>query len=252
MTDKEKLARIQSTGLLDVTAEWAKSERFVRVGDIQRCFSVSYETALCVLAWLIEEGLVEEEPTYNRGHRVISGSLGISIFLLDHNPEVTTAWGKRFRAHKEVKVVEEEFKRFMDSHDVEAIVSPANSFGQMDGGYDLAIVDYFGNGLQKAVQRLIAEEFYGEQPVGTSVVVNIPGTGKKLIHTPTMRLPGPIKDPLVVYQCMRTSLMAAIKEKIRSFVIPAFGACCGKVPPETVAELMGRGYEQILHAHAMP
>ena len=248
MTDKEKMARIQGTGLLDVAGEWVKSERFVGVGDIQRNFSVGYETARCVLAWLIGEGLVEEEPTHNRGHRVIPGSLGISVFLLDHNPEMASAWGKRFRAHKEVKVVEGEFRRFMDSRDVEAIVSPANSLGQMDGGYDSDIVDYFGNGLQKAVQRRIAGEFYGEQPVGTSVVVDIPGTGKKLIHTPTMRVPGPIKDPLVVYQCMRTALMAAIKEKIRSVVIPAFGACCGKLLPKTVAEMMGRGYEQILHA----
>ncbi|MBR1846905.1 MAG: macro domain-containing protein [Bacilli bacterium] len=165
---------------------------------------------------------------------------------------MVSAWGKRFRAHREVKVVEGEFAAFMDSHDVEAIVSPANSFGQMDGGYDLAIIDYFGNGLQKAVQRMIAEELYGEQPVGTSVIVDIPGTAKKLIHTPTMRVPGPIKDPLVLYQCMRTALMAAIKEKARSIVIPAFGACCGKIPPETVAEMMGRGYEQILRAHVMP
>ena len=99
---------------------------------------------------------------------------------------------------------------------------------------------------------MIAEELYGEQPVGTSVIVDIPGTAKKLIHTPTMRVPGPIKDPLVLYQCMRTPLMAAIKEKARSIVIPAFGACCGKIPPETVAEMMGRGYEQILRAHVMP
>lgn len=247
MTDKEKMARIQNTGLLDVAAEWAKSERFVRVGDIQRSFSVSYETALCVLAWLIDEKLVEEEPTYNRGHRVIASSLGIIVFLLDHNPEMVSAWGRRFRAHREVEVTEGEFAAFMDSHDVEAVVSPANSFGQMGGGYDLAIVDYFGNSLQKAVQRRIAGEFYGEQPVGTSVVVDIPGTAKKLIHTPTMRVPGPIKDPMVVYQCMRVTLMLALKEKIKSIVIPAFGACCGKLPPETVAEMMGRGYEQILH-----
>ena len=81
MMDKENMAKIQSTGLLDVAAEWAKSERFVGVGDIQRNFSVGYETALCVLAWLIDEKLVEEEPTYNCGHRVIASSLGINVFL---------------------------------------------------------------------------------------------------------------------------------------------------------------------------
>ena len=64
---------------------------------------------------------------------------------------------------------------------------------------------------------------FGEQPIGTSIMVPIPNTDKKLIHTPTMRLPSPIKEPLIIYQCMRTTMMMAVSNKIHSIVIPAFG-----------------------------
>ncbi|MDY6393175.1 MAG: macro domain-containing protein [Bacilli bacterium] len=245
---RSKIERIRITGLLEVVRDWVKSKRFVKVGDIQREFSVSYEAANCVLAWLIDEAIVEKEPTFNRGHRVLGRSLGLNIYLLDHNHEMVQAWKERFYGHEEISAQEGSFARFMDSFDVDCVVSPGNAFGQMDGGYDLAITDYFGASLQKAVQRKIAAEFYGEQPVGSSVIVDIPGTEMKLIHTPTMRVPEPIKDPLVIYQCMRATLMLAIKEKVRSMVIPAFGACCGKLPPKIVAEMMGRGYEQILYS----
>ena len=245
----EKLINeIAQSGLLDVVEEWAKSEKFVRIGDIQRSFSVGYVVAKTVLDWLIEHGVIEEEPTYNRGHRVIGKALGLKIFLLDHNPDMVAAWKKSFAKCKNIENVEDEFVHFMDTHDVECIVSPANSFGKMDGGYDLAITDYFGDSLQNAVQCKIDKYFYGEQPVGTSIIVDIPGTMKKLIHTPTMRVPDLIKDPMVIYQCTRMTLMLAISEKVKSIVLPAFGAGCGAVSFQTVADMMRSGYNQILDA----
>ena len=44
---------------------------------------------------------------------------------------------------------------------------------------------------------------------------------------------------------MRTTLMKAIKNKIESIVIPAFGGATGMVPYKTVAKLMKMGYDQI-------
>lgn len=41
------------------------------------------------------------------------------------------------------------FTDFMDTYDVECVVSPANSFGLMDGGYDLTITMWFGGGPMK-------------------------------------------------------------------------------------------------------
>jgi O-acetyl-ADP-ribose deacetylase (regulator of RNase III) len=133
----------------------------------------------------------------------------------------------------------------MKSTDVSAVVSPGNSYGQMTGGYDLAITKYFGEELMKAVQRVIVKEHFGEQLVGTSIVVDIPNTNKKLIHVPTMKVPSLILDPMVIYSCMRATLMAALKNKIRTVVIPAFGGGCGKVSHNLIALKMKEAYDQI-------
>ena len=95
-----------------------------------------------------------------------------------------------------------DFASFMKTHEgrIDAVVSPANAYGLMDGGYDKALTDYFGNDLQLAVQKEIIKRFYGEQPVGTSFSSPIPDhSGMLLIHTPTMRSPSQIKDIMIVY-----------------------------------------------------
>ncbi len=115
----------------------------------------------------------------------------------------------------------------------------------MNGGYDEAITDYFGVILENKVREHIDKYYLGEQPVGTSIMIDIPNTNKKLIHTPTMRLPSPIKDETIVYQCMRSTLICAIKGRISSIVIPAFGGATGKVKPDVIAKYMKAGYKQV-------
>ncbi|WP_052055348.1 macro domain-containing protein [Myxosarcina sp. GI1] len=51
------------------------------------------------------------------------------------------------------------------------MVSAGNSFGLMDDGVDLAIIRYFGIDLMDKVQEYIIREFRGEQPVGTSFII---------------------------------------------------------------------------------
>lgn len=183
----------------------------------------------------------------------------MKIYLLDINKEMTDAWRSHFEEPHDSRicVVNDNFAHFMESHpNVEAIVSPANSFGLMDGGYDKAIVDYFGKGIMHAVQNAIMNQWRGEQPVGTSMVVYSDkflyeddifrsSICQILIHTPTMRVPEVIIDPRIVYQCMRTTLLKVIREEVSSVVIPAFGGGCGKVPCDVIARMMYLAYQQI-------
>lgn len=113
----------------------------------------------------------------------------MTIYLLCRNLEMLVEWKQQFAECRDVDVVMDDFAHFMDTHKVQCVVSPANSYGSMDGGYDAAIIDYFGIQLEKVVQKYILDNFYGEQPVGTSFTIDIPGTEQKLIHTPTIRLP---------------------------------------------------------------
>jgi O-acetyl-ADP-ribose deacetylase (regulator of RNase III) len=53
----------------------------------------------------------------------------------------------------------------------DAVVSPANSFGFMGGGIDLAYRRYFGMDSQSRVQAKIRNDFRGELPVGQATVV---------------------------------------------------------------------------------
>ena len=183
----------------------------------------------------------------------------MKIYLLDINKDMTDAWHKYFDSYREVndiKIVNDDFATFMDKHqNIEAIVSPANSFGLMDGGYDKAITEYFGKELMEDVKKTIMEEWFGEQPVGTSITIPIyskriiNGIGIEtcpiLIHTPTMRTPEQIKDSRIIYQCMRTTLIEAIKQETNSIVIPAFCGLTGKVPCDVIAKMMFLAYKQI-------
>ncbi len=128
-------------------------------------------------------------------------------------PDLSDAFALAFNGVRGVEIVRTDFASFMDGHpEVEGIVSPANSFGLLTGGFDKALRDYSGKELQDAVRECIKNEWFGEQTVGTSMAVDIPGyPGKKLLHTPTMRTPSRIADDLIVYSCMRSALMEAIK-----------------------------------------
>ncbi|WP_195421635.1 macro domain-containing protein [Faecalicatena contorta] len=171
----------------------------------------------------------------------------MKIYLLDRNQTLVSIWKLYFREEGEVTVVCDDFRHFMETTHVECVVSPANSYGLMDGGYDLAISEWFGWELQEKVQRHILEHYRGEQPVGTSFIIDTGVRGIKLIHTPTMRIPSAIKDSMVVYQCMRTCLMTALDNQIESIVIPAFGGFCGCVQPQILCEMMFEAYRQIMN-----
>lgn len=170
----------------------------------------------------------------------------LKIYLLDINPEMCEVWEKNFGGASNVEIVCEEFSAFMEKHkEVDCVVSPANSYGFMDGGFDFALSCYFGDELEETVQQYIKDNLYYEQPVATSIIVDTPIKGIKLIHTPTMQVPSAITDYKIIYHCMRSTLITALNSGVKCVVIPAFGGGCGRVPCETISKLMFRAYQQI-------
>ena len=170
------------------------------------------------------------------------------IYIITTNHLEQIMFRAIFEKYSNVEVVLNDFKTFMIKNPhVECIVSPANSYGIMNGGYDYAISDYLGWDFQEKVQQYIKDNYFGEQLVGTSFIIDAP-KGKKLIHTPTMKLPEKIIDSRVVYNAMRATLICALENNITSIVIPLFGAGTGGVPINTVCEHMLNAYKQILDA----
>lgn len=171
------------------------------------------------------------------------------LILADPNAAVCTAWQAAFRPYPAVEIVN---TRFEEVPQFECMVSAANSFGLMDGGVDLAITRFFGPLLQPRVQAHILAHYTGEQPVGTSFIVE---TGHPqhpyVAHTPTMRVPMPIQATDHVYLAMKALLEAitafnAVQPRIRTVVCPGLGTATGRMPPEEAARQMAVAYAYYL------
>ena len=127
----------------------------------------------------------------------------------------------------------------------DAIVSPANSFGYMDGGIDLAYSQFFGWELAERLKTLLAREHFGELPVGQAAIVP---TGHDsivwLVSAPTMRVPSSISRTVNVYLAFRAALIAVLKHNaqaerpIRSILAPGLGTGVGEMPFARAAKQM--------------
>jgi O-acetyl-ADP-ribose deacetylase (regulator of RNase III) len=167
------------------------------------------------------------------------------LILVDPKESLCEAWQQAFQNYEEVEIFNGRFEQ-LSTYD--CMVSAANSFGLMDGGVDLAITNYFGDGLQKRVQEFIIDNYNGEQPVGTSFIIetNHPDHAF-LAHTPTMRVPMPINGTDNVYQAMKAMLQAvksfnASGGRIKIVVCPGLGTATGRVPFEEAARQMELAY----------
>ena len=94
----------------------------------------------------------------------------MEIVLCAVQPHLAAAWRERIGADLSncVRVVEGDIL----SLDVLAVVSPANSYGFMDGGLDALYTRCFGPQLQQRLQRMIQEQANGELLVGQALLVS--------------------------------------------------------------------------------
>ena len=94
--------------------------------------------------------------------------------LIDRNPEMAEAWNEFFQGEENVKIMTGDLTNVT----CDGMVSPANSFGFMDGGVDYAISERLGWDLQVELQKRIKALPEGELLVGKAMVVE---TGDELI-----------------------------------------------------------------------
>ncbi len=172
----------------------------------------------------------------------------LKIYIVESNPSIYLCLKYAFITYPNIEVINDTIENFyLDNKDkIDCLVSPGNSYGIMDGGYDKGLSNILGDDFQKIVQEYIKKNYYGQQIVGTSFIIKTTIPNLSLIHTPTMLLPSIIKDESVVYNCMRSTLICALNNNIKSLVIPAFGGQCGKVNPIELSNQLRMGYEQIL------
>lgn len=175
----------------------------------------------------------------------------LKLILVAPNPLLCAAFQKHFNYLLNVEIVNNYFE-WLPEYD--CLVSPANSFGLMDGGIDAAIIRFFGHSLMDRVQQHILEEYLGEQPVGTSFIIE---TGHRkhpfLAHTPTMRVPMSIASTHNPYLAMWAMLLVVrrynqrAKQQITSIACPGLGTGIGRVPYDEAARQMALAYENFLY-----
>jgi len=177
----------------------------------------------------------------------------LRLVLVDPLAPLCAAWEKSFRDLPGVEIVNDYFERVSE---FDCMVSAANSFGHMSGGVDLAIVRFFGLDLMDRVQARILDEYLGEQPVGTAIIVETGNAAHPFIaHTPTMRIPMVITRTDNVYLAMWAMLLAVRahnaqprqSEPIRIIACPGLGTATGRVPPDEAARQMALAYRHFLN-----
>ena len=175
----------------------------------------------------------------------------MKLILVAPNRDLAAAFQQHFAAFPDVEVVNNYFEWLPE---FDCLVSPANSFGMMDGGIDAAITRFFGLDLERRVQQTILDDYLGEQPVGSSFVIPT-GHPKHpfLAHTPTMRVPMTIKGTDGPYIAMWAMLLAVRQHKhgsnrpIASIACPGMGTGIGQVPYGEAARLMALAYDHFLY-----
>jgi O-acetyl-ADP-ribose deacetylase (regulator of RNase III) len=148
----------------------------------------------------------------------------------------------------------------------DAVVSPANSFGFMDGGIDALYVDRFGREVQDRVRMAILTRHNGELLVGNAEIVETSDPQVPyLIAAPTMRVPMVLgSESINPYLATRAVLLLArhhafpdgplkgkpLADHLRVIAFPGMGTGVGRVPPDIAARQFRAAYEEHLQGRS--
>jgi O-acetyl-ADP-ribose deacetylase (regulator of RNase III) len=173
----------------------------------------------------------------------------LRVSLCDRNPDVARALAVAFHGIVRVEVLEGDLLDL----DCDALVSPANSFGYMDGGVEKHFGDYYGGEAQRAVLARIAERYYGELPVGSAAIMEmVTRRFPFLVISPTMRVPGGVGGTINAYLAMRAAFAAVLDHspggtrRIGSVAVPGLGTGVGRMAPDESARQMRAAYDMIV------
>lgn len=170
-----------------------------------------------------------------------------TIRLRDKNTAVFEAWQRFFT---DVAGVEISHGGIFDES-ATAIVSPANSFGFMDGGIDLAYTQHFGWDLQKRLQERIRNEHFCDLPVGQAIVVETHNEEiPYLVSAPTMRIPMNVSDTLNAYLAFRAALIAVQEFNASNPELPITSILCPGLCTASGGMAANDCAKQMAHAHA--
>ena len=174
----------------------------------------------------------------------------LRISLCDQNPDIARALAAAFLDVEDVEVLEGDLLGL----DCDALVSPANSFGYMDGGIDHHIDRFYEGDAQRKVLAIVAERFYGELPVGSAAIIEmVTRRFPFLVVAPTMRVPGDdLAGTIHAYLAMRAAFVALLNfhragpGRIKTLAVPGLGTGVGGMAFDESARQMRAAYDMII------
>ena len=164
------------------------------------------------------------------------------FILADHNQQLVDAWRAEFEQY-------DNFEFFCgDIFETKAdyLASPANSFGFMNGGIELAYSNKMGWHIQREFQNKIITDYDGEILIGQSCVLKTDYEQfPNIILAPTMRVPMYLDGTPNVYLCAKAIFLAMKRcgDENASCLIPGLGTGTGYVPYKVCAQKMRMAYE---------
>ena len=133
----------------------------------------------------------------------------------------------------------------------DCVVCPGNSYGFMDDGVEKTI-KYIFDGIDERIKNIINNIYYGEQPVGTSSIIETHHHKYKYIaHVPTCRLPSDISSTHNAYTAFRALLTSVLNHnkisdnKINIILCTGFCTGVGQMDPEEAARQMRIAYNLV-------
>lgn len=179
----------------------------------------------------------------------------MKIYLRDRSPKLVAAWERSF---KDIPDVEVSQGGIFEGPKANAIVSPANSFGFMDGGIDQVYTNRFGAGLSRYLRTRINHEHGGELLVGQALVVTTQDREYPyLVSAPTMRVPMDVSLTPNAYLAFRAALRASMgydynagsMGRIDSILCPGLGTGVGGLSADLCALQMRMAYDNVFNAN---
>lgn len=185
--------------------------------------------------------------------------MGPNILLTAVDADLADAW---HRFCGDLPAVAIHHGSILDAH-CDAVVSPANSFGFMDGGIDHLYSRHFGWHVQRRLQEAIRTHHHGELLVGHAEIV--PTDDARIpfvVAAPTMRVPMILRDTVNSYLAARAVLLLikhgrfrddagpfagyAIAAVVRTVAFPGLGTGVGKVGPNICARQVRAAIEEVM------
>ncbi len=187
----------------------------------------------------------------------------MKIILTAMDADLADAWQRHCGDLDDVSIHQ---GSIFDVH-CDALVSPANSFGFMDGGIDALYSQRFGWQVQRRLQELIRTRHHGELVVGTAEVVHTDDPAFPfVIAAPTMRVPMILRESVNPYLAARAVLLLVkhaifpdgvfanqpLSTVIQTIAFPGLGTGVGGIGPNTCAHQMRAAIEEVRGGASFP